>query len=117
MFEGMTILAGVLKDLISLLPSADARERAVKALQDFELAMAQGQMEIDKTEAQSTNLFVSGWRPFVGWICATGFLYTVVQPMFHFPPADLNALLSVLCGMLGLGTLRTVEKINHVASK
>jgi hypothetical protein len=117
MFEGMTILASLLKDLIALLPSEDAKVRAAKALQDFEFAMAQGQMSTNTEEAKSSSLWVSGWRPAVGWICALGFFYTIIQPVLHLPPADLNAVLSVLCGMLGLGTMRTVEKIKGVASK
>lgn len=85
-----------------------------------------GQLEINKTEAGSPSLFVSGWRPAVGWTCATGFGYEfVIRPIINgllaalgvppvFPGIETEALLSLLFGLLGLGTLRTVEKVKGV---
>jgi hypothetical protein len=87
--------------------------------------MATGQMEINKVEAANPNVFVSGWRPFIGWVCGFAcawnwiFLKIVVAvlalPYFSveldLQPADLSEMLPVLGGLLGLGILRTVEKV------
>jgi len=94
--------------------------------QIFELA--KGQIDVNKVEASSTSNFVSGWRPFIGWVCGFGLVYSFIgQPLlawgsliwnFALPPTlDLGTLLTILGGMLGLGSLRTVEKINKVANK
>jgi hypothetical protein len=91
------------------------------------------QADIDKQEAASTNLFVAGWRPAVGWACAIAFgvnflLLPIAQwiiqvagiigadgkPLMLFR-LDLTTMLPVLIGMLGLGAYRTVEKINGAA--
>ena len=89
--------------------------------QAHEAALAQ--IEINKAEASHRSIFVAGWRPFVGWICAVALLYHfVLQPIIIFaisaaglapidlPFFDMNSLMTVLLGMLGLGGLRTYEK-------
>jgi len=86
-----------------------------------ELALAQ--IEVNKAEAESPSIFKGGWRPFIGWICGTAFLYHfVLQPLLLFaiavfgveiselPEFDMASLMTVLGGMLGLGGLRTYEK-------
>lgn len=94
---------------------------------DAQLQMAQGQMDINKIEAGSTSLFVSGWRPAVGWVCVAIFaanyigvpLLSWLSPLLGVPPPprlDLGEVLPVLLGMLGLGGLRTAEKMKGVAS-
>jgi len=93
-----------------------------------EVALAKGQMEINLAEAQSSSLFKGGWRPAIGWIGALGLAYQfIVQPLlswysgtkgFSAPPVlDLGDLLTILGGMLGLGTLRTIERINGTVPK
>ena len=89
----------------------------------------QGQLDINKAEAANPSMFVSGWRPFVGWVCGAGCAWNWVGlPMAKFAaayfghaltisPADLSEMLPLLFGLLGLGGLRTVEKINGVAAK
>jgi hypothetical protein len=89
----------------------------------------QAQLEINKKEAEHPSLFVSGWRPAVGWVCVLGMAgnfitipftnmvlelagYDVVLPM-----VDMETLLPVLLGMLGLGAMRTVEKVKNVERK
>jgi len=105
-----------------------AKYELFKLQQSGELQLAIGQLEINKEEAKSGSLFVSGWRPFVGWTCGFGLVYSFLgQPLlswassiygFNIPPTlDLGTLLTVLGGLLGLGSLRTVEKINGVANK
>ena len=88
--------------------------------QAHEIALAQ--IEVNKVEAQSPSLFKSGWRPFLGWGLATAMIWHfVLAPvtMFGFayagmeapdlPTFDMDSLMTVLLGMLGLGGLRTVE--------
>ena len=83
------------------------------------LALKQG--EINAVEAASPNWFVAGWRPYIGWICGTGLGYQfLVYPILvAFVPTvvqlDLGTLITLLAGMLGLGALRTTEKLNGKA--
>lgn len=91
--------------------------------------VVQGQLDINKAEAAHPSIFVSGWRPAIGWVCGGAcawnwiglpmakaglaiFGYTVA-----LSPADIGEMMPILLGMLGLGGLRTVEKINGVAAK
>ena len=81
------------------------------------------QMAINKEEAASGSIFKGGWRPCIGWICGIAFGYHfVLQPVIIFivalvgieipdlPKFEMNTLLTVLAGMLGIGGLRTYEK-------
>ena len=94
--------------------------------QAHEAAMAQ--VEVNKAEAGHRSIFVAGWRPFVGWVCAIALAYHfVIQPLLVFglaaanvpplalPSFDMDSLLTVLLGILGLGGLRTFEKHQKVA--
>lgn len=94
-----------------------------KAL-EFEAAQMAGQMDINKIEAASDSLFVSGWRPFIGWVCGVAFaIQFVVGPLLAYgamvfydkvvklPSMDWDQLMPVLFGMLGLGAYRTYEKV------
>ena len=108
---------------------AQSRADALKAELSKELEYTLGQIEINKIEASSSSLFVSGWRPAVGWTGALGYAYEfLLRPLINgllvvngVPPAlpgiEIEALTSLLFGLLGLGTLRTVEKVNKVARK
>jgi len=85
-----------------------------------ELSLLVGQMEINKIEATHKSIFVSGWRPAIGWICGAGLAYnTILSPFLSIwldvPPVDSALLTSVLMGMLGLGAMRTVEKTKGVS--
>jgi len=86
-----------------------------------EAAMAQ--TDINKAEAQHRSIFVAGWRPFIGWTCGVALAYHfVVAPLILFgaswagaeipdlPQFDMDSLMTVLLGMLGLGGMRTFEK-------
>jgi len=89
----------------------------------------QGQMDINKVEAASPSVFVSGWRPAVGWVCAAACTWNwiglpIAKLLLEFTghsvqlfSADLTEMMPILMGMLGLGGLRTVEKIKGVAAK
>ena len=85
------------------------------------------QIEVNKIEAGQTNVFVSGWRPFIGWTCGVALCYHfVLQPLLMFicvamgnpmelPVFDMTTLTTVLMGLLGLGGLRTYEKVKKSA--
>ncbi len=81
--------------------------------------------QVNAQEAQHRSIFVAGWRPFTGWICGVALGYTyIVYPFMvslaayngveaDFPVLNTNELLPILFGMLGLGGLRTYEKLNN----
>jgi hypothetical protein len=114
--------------------AADAKLEVMRLAQTGELAqldadvkLAVGQMEVNKVEASNSSLFVSGWRPAVGWCCAAAFgfkfiggplLVIVMQLAGHpitLPEFDYTEMSTILLGMLGLGGLRTVEKVKGAA--
>jgi hypothetical protein len=80
------------------------------------------QLEINKAEASSGSVFKGGWRPAVGWVCALGFAVNfLVSPIaagfgVAIPQADTSVMMPVLMGMLGLGGLRSFEKVKKVSS-
>lgn len=102
------------------------------ALLASETDLAKLQIQVNVEEAKSTNIFVSGWRPAVGWVCAAAFAYSyVILPFAQFlvftfgttgmaeqlalaPKLELSEMLPVLFGMLGLSGLRTTERIKGV---
>lgn len=104
-------LMPLFNELIALFPTAEQRATAANKLQDVALQMAQMQTQIDANEASNNNMFVAGWRPAVGWICVLGFAYGIVGPLVHLPAIDTAMMTNLLYGMLGLGTLRTAEKV------
>lgn len=85
-----------------------------KALKLIEL-----QNEVNKIEAQHRSIFVAGWRPFIGWVCGLALLYNFVirdlvawiMPEIMPPALQMEHLITILMGMLGLGGLRTYEKL------
>ena len=121
------------KILDKVVPDPQAREQAklelLRLQQRGDLAglqaesdLAKAQLEVDKTEAASPSLFVAGWRPFIGWVCGMGLGYQfLLRPMATaifggaWVELDTSSLQTLLMGMLGLGGLRTFEKLNGVA--
>lgn len=139
-FDPMTAaldLGGKLIDRLIPDPAqkAQAALDLLKLQQSGELAqltadtdLAKGQMAINQVEASSTNWFVSGWRPAVGWVCVLGLVYSFVFRPIAGPfvlkyagapleALDMSTLLTLVAGMLGIGGLRTFEKFNGVAAK
>jgi hypothetical protein len=110
--------------------AADAKLRVMELAQKGELAvldadlkLAMGQVEVNKVEA-GTDLFRGGWRPATGWVCVVGLAYQfIVQPVLPWlvalfgvsvpplPAIDNETLMVLLTGMLGLGGLRTFERV------
>lgn len=88
--------------------------------------LAKAQLEVNKTEAAHKSLFVAGWRPAVGWVCVAGMAGNfIVIPLANFalaltgtaitiPLVALSEMMPVLMGMLGLGAMRTAEKVKGV---
>jgi hypothetical protein len=118
---------------------AEAQRALLQMQQNGELALlasetdlAKLQIQTNVEEAKHANIFVSGWRPAVGWCCAAAFAYSyVLLPFAQFlvftfgtttmteqlalaPRLELSEMMPVLLGMLGLGSLRTVEKVKNV---
>lgn len=111
--------------------AADKKLELAKLEQTGELArlasdtsLAQAQIAVNAEEAKSTNWFVSGWRPAVGWIGAFSLGYAaILEPLIRFtatvvfgyqgsfPILDSNITMQILFGILGLGAYRTVEKV------
>ena len=83
------------------------------------LKLIEIQNEVNKIEAQHRSIFVAGWRPFIGWVCGLALLYNFIvrdlvawiSPSIMPPALQMEHLLTVLMGMLGLGGLRTFEKL------
>lgn len=103
---------------------AQQREEYLLKAQELDEQISQGQEAIDQAEASNSSFFVAGARPFIMWICGTAFAYhLIMQPLltygmaifghtFPLPVFDSAMLSNVLMGMLGLGSLRTFEKVS-----
>ncbi|QQR68369.1 MAG: hypothetical protein IPI58_05805 [Alphaproteobacteria bacterium] len=127
----LPILGPVVEKLVAMIPDPQAREKARAEAISQLLAAAQiqdaQQVEIDKIEAQSPDRFVSGWRPFIGWVCGAALAYTYLlvpllawtltlwSPGTSLPHLPTDNLFELVLAMLGLGGLRTFEKIKKVA--
>jgi hypothetical protein len=123
---GNTIISRIFPDPAQ---AAQAKLELMKLQQSGDLATMTAQTDINKEEAKSSNIFVSGWRPFVGWVCGSAFaLHFLLLPVANFVMVatggkevvlafDMQTLMTVLMGLLGLGGMRTFEKVQGVASK
>jgi phenylpyruvate tautomerase PptA (4-oxalocrotonate tautomerase family) len=132
----MLDLLGKLVDPVSNILDKVVEDKDQKAKLAHEIAtmaerhaqeLARGQIEINKEEAKSRNIFIAGWRPFVGWTCGLAlFWHFLGLPVTLFitgwfnlqhpplPEFDMQSLMTVLLGMLGLGGMRTFEKFKGV---
>ena len=119
------------KSLLDRFGPEDKAERAkadaefVRMAAEGELKQVIAQLEINAKEAAHPSVWVSGWRPFFGWAGGAGFIYaTILQPMLAWwasikgwpvpPILNLDLLWVVVTGMLGIGGMRSVEKIKGV---
>lgn len=119
-----SLIAPVSALLDKIIPDADERARLAFQIdtlaENHAQALALAQLEVNKQEAAHKSLFVAGWRPGIGWVCAVALGYaTVVRPIlsawFAMPPVETELLYPVMMGILGLGTMRSYEKKNGVA--
>ncbi len=123
----LPLLSPLVEQLVAHIPDPEARDKA-KAEADATLLsllgqQQQGQVEVNKLEASNTNLFVSGWRPFIGWVCGASLVYTYIiapfwawiltvwYPYAALPVLPTDNLFELVLAMLGLGGLRTFEKV------
>jgi hypothetical protein len=109
--------------LVPLIPDPSAREKALQSLLGLLQQADQEQMAVNEREALHASLFVAGWRPAIGWICAAAlafeYLFSPLGQWVGFvvgypvpkPPTLSEHLWELLMGMLGLGALRSLEKI------
>ena len=115
--------------LVKWIPDANLREQAAMDVATQLNAQIMGQIELNKVEASSQRLFVAGWRPAIGWVCVGAYAYTFVgQPVLVFflttlgihldiaqlPRLEMGELSAVLFAMLGMGGMRTYEKVKGV---
>ena len=127
----LDLLVGPISSLLDkFIPDADERQRLAHEIATMSERhaheLAKAQIEVNKAEASNKSLFVSGWRPAVGWVCVTGMGFNfIIVPLGNFAAGlaqhpvrleslDLSQMMPVLLGMLGLGGLRTMEKIKGV---
>lgn len=105
------------------IPDPNQRQEAEQALRDSLQQWDAQQTQVNANEASNPSLFVSGWRPAIGWIGAAGLAYQyVVRPIaigagLHDLPVLDSSLMELVMAMLGMAGLRTYEKISGVARK
>ena len=123
---GEAVAAG-LKVIDKFIPDPALKLKMENELRKDLLAADKGQMEINKVEAGHRSIWVSGWRPAIGWVCASAFaMHFLIMPLIMVasiyldftPPVidfDMEALMSIMMGMLGLSGMRSYEKIKGVS--
>lgn len=134
----LNLLLGPIVDTVGkiidrVIPDKAAAEKAklefaaAQQSQDFQLALEQ--IKVNLKEAEHSSIFVSGWRPFVGWVGGSGLAYAaILEPLARFvaamagytgafPVLDTTITMQVLFALLGLGAYRSFEKSKGVASK
>ena len=132
-------LGGVARDIRAAITGKEvltAEERAALAQQVYQLelsatqtdlALAQAQATINAADAASGSNFRGGWRPAIGWVCGIALLYqfllrpilpwmlaVIGHPVPMLPDLNMETLTTLLLGMLGLGGMRTAEKIKGI---
>jgi len=125
----LDVLSGPLADILDKFVSDKDLKTKLNHELELELHRANiAQLEINKVEAAHKSVFVSGWRPACAWMCTVALGYHfLLQPIIVFlfalsgetiplPEFDMNALLTILLGMLGLGGMRSFEKMKGVNS-
>ena len=119
-----TLLPSIMDVAGRFLPEdKEKRAKLTESLANIDLA----NLKINEADAKSGNWFQSGWRPFIGWSCGFALAYTyVMQPILTFglaqagylidlPAVNLGEMMPVLMGLLGLGGLRTFEKVKGIS--
>jgi hypothetical protein len=114
-------ITAVGKALDSILTSDEERLQGQAVLEKLRQQPDILQIELNKLEAQHRSIFVAGWRPAVGWVCVLGLFFAFfINPMFMWitgfegPKLPITALMNLVIALLGLGGLRTYEKLKGV---
>jgi hypothetical protein len=136
-FNPIGAIVGAVGSVIDDLHTSD-EEKIKLAIEEkkIDAEIAKGQIEVNKEEAKSASLFVSGWRPAIGWIGAASLAYQfILYPLLVWawealktgghvpadmappPMLDAEALWILLSGMLGIAGMRSFEKSKGVAAK
>jgi hypothetical protein len=121
----------ILDRLISLIPdpaaAAKAKAEALQSVLEAGTRIDEAQLEVNKAEAANGSLFVAGWRPAVGWVCAAAcawnwiglpigmFFAAAFHQHLEIRPLDLSEMFPVLMGMLGMAGMRTYEKLQGIS--
>lgn len=126
-FDPLTAIFNIGNTLIDrLIPdktqAAQAKAQLVQMQVQGQLDEIKGQLDINKVEAASNSIFVAGWRPAVGWVCAGALAFdSILRPfvnwvtaIFHHPinaqALDMSTLIPLLAGLLGFGAMRSFDK-------
>ena len=124
-------LGSLFKDVREAITGEAIKDPVKKAeleakLQTIESSLQQGQLEVNKTEAKSNNLFIAGWRPFIGWVGGIALMYSfILSPLIQWgcqiyglhilpPKIQTDMLFNLVLALLGLGGMRTFEKTKKV---
>lgn len=130
---GIGEIAGLATSIVNKIwPDKTQQEKDALAFQMqqalIDSDLVKGQLAINQAEAGNTSIFVAGWRPWIGWVCGCAFAWSyVAAPLANYvatlsghavtlPALNLDGMMPVLLGMLGLGTMRTTEKLKGVSS-
>ena len=125
------LMSGVNTVIERLIPDKAGQDKARIELEAAMMkslsSVSEGQIEINKIEAAHKSLFVAGWRPFIGWVCGVGLAWAFLgEPVAHWaaarwapgmtvPIIETDALYQLVLAMLGMGGLRTFEKVKGVS--
>lgn len=125
---GLDTLNTVINKIFPNKADADAAKARLVELQiNGDLQLALGQQATNTAEAGSSSVFVAGWRPFIGWVCGMGCAWNwiglpiaklacaLMGQVIVLQMADLSEMMPLLLGMLGIGGMRTFEKVRGVA--
>jgi len=126
-FDGLLKpISEVISKGLDLIPDPNKRAEIEKEITLAGMDLDKAQMAVNQEEAKSSSFFVAGWRPSVGWICSIGLLWAyILQPISIFflkvfgysgviPEINTDGLLQLLFGLLGMGALRSFEKVKGV---
>lgn len=127
MLQILGVLAPILGNVLDkVLPDPQARAKAQAEIMAALMAADVSQVEVNKVEAAHRSIFVAGWRPFIGWVGGSALAYIyIVQPMVNWvlqlwypgvvaPEIMTDNLFELVLAMLGLGGMRTFEKMRGV---
>lgn len=125
---GLDVFGKVIDKIFPDKTQADAAKAELLKMQiNGDLQLALGQQATNTAEAGSTSVFVAGWRPFIGWVCGMGcawnwiglpiakLICALLDHVIVLQMADLSEMMPLLLGMLGIGGMRTFEKVRRVA--
>jgi len=124
----ISLVKTVIKPVLKIIPDKDLQVKLehdlTASLIDLESDLARGQIDINIAEAKHKSIFVAGWRPFIGWVGGIAMLYQfLIYPLLTWiwafkgiigappPMLDTGALYSVITGMLGIGAMRSFDKM------